>query len=116
MEVITIDSKAYRELIEKIDSIANFVTTNEIAKVENPDDMWVDNYEVRTFLNISERTLQRLRTERIIPYSIISGKSYYKLSDIKKMMDEKKIKTTEECLNDLINNHQLNAQHRRNTK
>lgn len=115
MEVITIDSKAYKELIEKINSIARFVATQEQPNTENPDEMWVDAYEVRTFLNISERTLQRLRSEKILTYSIIKGKSYYTIAELKRMLKERRIKTNEECLDDLINNHKLNAQKRRDT-
>lgn len=114
MDVITIESKAYKELVEKINTIANFVVSHESDKQgEDPDQMWVDNYEVRTFLNISERTLQRLRSEGMIPYSIISGKSYYKIAEIKRMLEERRVKSTEERLNDLIEYHTLPAQHGR---
>ena len=75
MEVITIDSQAYKELVTKINTIAKFVIDHQKDDTVNPDEMWVDSYEVCTFLKISERTLQRLRSNRIISYSIISGKS-----------------------------------------
>ncbi|WP_370457677.1 helix-turn-helix domain-containing protein [Dysgonomonas sp. ZJ709] len=39
--------------------------------------------EVCTFLRISERTLQRLRTNGVISYSVISGKTYYIIAEIK---------------------------------
>jgi regulator of PEP synthase PpsR (kinase-PPPase family) len=78
--------------------------------------LWVDSYEVCTFLKISERTLQRLRSKRLIAYSIISGKSYYTIAEIKRMLAEKRIRTTEECLNDLINNNKFHAQQRRTIK
>jgi hypothetical protein len=32
------------------------------------------------------------------------------------MLNEKRIRSTEECMNDLINNHQLHAQQRRTIK
>ena len=72
MEVITIDSQAYKELVSKINAIAKFVIDHQDDDAANPDEMWVDGYEVCTFLKISERTLQRLRSNRIISYSIIS--------------------------------------------
>jgi hypothetical protein len=116
MEVITIDSQAYKELVSKINAIAKFVVDHQDDDTVNPDEMWVDSYEVCTFLKISERTLQRLRSNRIISYSIISGKSYYTIAEIKRMLNEKRIRSTEECMNDLINNHQLHAQQRRTIK
>ncbi|GBU08675.1 hypothetical protein AwDysgo_20060 [Bacteroidales bacterium] len=80
------------------------------------DDQWVDSYEVATFLKVSERTLQRLRANNEITFTNIRGQNYYKIGDIKRMMEEKKIKSTEERMEELITNHKLNAQHRRDTK
>ncbi len=116
MEVITIDSQAYKELISKINVIAKFVAEHQDDDTADPDQMWVDSYEVCTFLKISERTLQRLRTKRLISYSIISGKSYYTIAEIKRMLSDKKIRSTDECMNDLINNHKSHAQQRRTIK
>lgn len=116
MEVITIDSQAYKELVSKINAIAKFVIDHQEDDTANPDEMWVDSYEVCTFLKISERTLQRLRTNRIISYSIISGKSYYTIAEIKRMLNERRIRSNDECMNDLINNYKLHAQQRRTIK
>lgn len=113
MDVITIESQAYKDLVTKINAIAKFVVDHQDDDTVNPDEMWVDSYEVCTFLKISERTLQRLRSNRLISYSIISGKSYYTIAEIKRMLNEKRIRSTEECMNDLINNHKLYAQQRR---
>ena len=116
MDVITLESQAYKELVTKINVIAKFVIDHQKDDTINPDEMWVDSYEVCTFLKISERTLQRLRSNRIISYSIISGKSYYTIGEIKRLLNEKKLRSTDECLNDLVKNHQLHAEQRRNLK
>ena len=115
MEVITIDSQAYKELTAKINLIAKFVTSIQTGE-KNPDDEWVDSYEVCTFLKISERTLQRLRSNGLIGYSILAGKSYYTIGEIRRMLDEKRIRSTDECLADLIQNHKLHAEQRRNIR
>ena len=116
MDVITIESQAYKELVTKINSIAKFVIEHQDDDTTNPDEMWVDSYEVCTFLKISERTLQRLRSNRIISYSVISGKSYYTIAEIKRMLNERRIRSNDECMNDLINNYKLHAQQRRTIK
>jgi len=116
MDVITIESQAYKELVTKINAIAKFVVDHQEDETINPDEMWVDSYEVCTFLKISERTLQRMRSNRVISYSIISGKSYYTIGEIKRLLNEKKLRSTDECLNDLVKNHQLHAEQRRNIK
>lgn len=116
MEVITIESQAYKELVTKINAIAKFVIDHQEDETVNPDEMWVDSYEVCTFLKISERTLQRLRSKRLISYSILSGKSYYTIAEIKRVLNAKVIRANDECLNDLINNYKLHAQQRRTIK
>lgn len=116
MEVITIESQAYKELISKINTIAKFVVEFQSLDTESLDETWVDSYEVCTFLNISERTLQRLRSKGIISYSLIGGKSYYTISEIKRMLEERRIRSNEEALQNLIDNHRKYVEQRRITK
>ena len=116
MEVITIESEAYKDLVTKINTIAKFVIEHQDNDYSNPDEMWVDSYEACTFLKISERTLQRLRSKGAISYSIIGGKSYYTIAEIKRMLNERRIRSNEENLNDLINNYNHYAQQRRAIK
>lgn len=42
----------------------------------------LDNQDVLQMLKISSRSLQRYRSEGKLPYYTISGKLYYKLSDV----------------------------------
>jgi hypothetical protein len=115
MEVITIESQVYRDLVAKIDAIAKFVIACQAKEEENIDG-WVDSYEVCTFLKISSRTLQRLRATRAVNYSLIRGKTFYKISEIQRLLSENIIRRSDECLRDLIKNHKLHAEQRRNTK
>lgn len=112
MDVITVEAKAFKELMAKINMIARFVSTHELNDESNSEDEWVDGYEVRTYLNISVRTLQRLRSERLVNYTTIRGRIYYKISEIKRLMDERLIKCNSELLTDLIHNHNRHAEQR----
>lgn len=116
MEVITMESKAFKELQTKIDTIANYILDREEAENINEDEIWVDSYEVCTFLKISERTLQRLRSKNEITFSTIRGRHYYKIGEIKRMLESRLIKSTQESMQDLITNHKLHVKERRNTK
>ncbi|MDR0757205.1 MAG: DNA-binding protein, partial [Tannerella sp.] len=69
MEVITMESQAFKELQSKINTIAKFVAAIESKSEEQPEDGWVDSYEVCTFLKISPRTLQRLRADGAVNFS-----------------------------------------------
>lgn len=108
MEVITIESQAFKEMMSKVDTIFNYVISQQNTN-EAHDDSWVDSYEVCTFLKISDRTLQRLRSDNKISYSRIRGKNYYKISEVRRMLKENLIRSNEECLEELIQNHQKNV-------
>lgn len=104
MEVITIESRAFKQLIEKLDALSEYVYSME-RPAENEDENWVDSREVCRFLRISERTLQRLRSDGKIAYSCIGGKYYYQISHVKTLLRERIIKSTDECLQALADHH-----------
>lgn len=104
MEVITVESIAFKELVNKIDIIIDFVNANQKNGVINEEKMWVDSHDVCNYLHISNRTLQRLRASNEISYSKINGKNFYRISDIRSLLESKMIRSNEEYLNDLINN------------
>lgn len=116
MEIIGIDSALYIELAKKIDFITDYIISQKMTESrENVDEAWVDGYEVCTFLRISERTLQRLRSNGQVSYSIISGKSYYQIKEVKRLLEKHLIKAGADCLDDLIEQHkQYNEVRRRN--
>lgn len=104
MEVITIESKAFKVLIDKLDALSEYVLSID-RPVENDDEGWVDSGEICRFLKISDRTLQRLRTNRKITHSCLGGKYYYQINQIKKLLQARIIKSTNECLQDLVEHH-----------
>jgi len=120
MDVITIEAQAFKELTAKINMIAKFVVSMQAQAEDEPAEDWVDNYDVCTFLKVSPRTLQRLRAANLVAYSRIRGKSFYKISKIKRLMDNNIIRRSEEHFQDLIKNHKLhierNVEQKRNIK
>ena len=116
MEVITIESQAFKDLTAKINAIAKFVAAIQSKAEEQPDDGWVDSYEVCTFLKISSKTLQRLRAVNAITFSRIRGKNFYRISEIERLMNNNIIRCSDEHLWDLIKNHRLHVEQRRNIK
>ncbi len=104
MEVITIESRAFKQLMDKLEALSEYVYSME-HPVENEDERWVDSQEVCRFLKISERTLQRLRANGKITYSCIGGKYYYQIGQTKKLLKANIIKSTDECMENLIEHH-----------
>lgn len=105
MEVITIESRAFKQLIDKLEALSEYVHSME-RPVENEDEIWVGSQDICQFLRISERTLQRLRTNGKITYSCLGGKYYYQISQIKKLLNENIIKSSDDCLRELVEHHQ----------
>lgn len=95
MDAIMIDSEAYKELIERLKRIERYVLERSLSS-ESLDEMWVDSYAVCQYLQISERTLQRLRSKGEIAYSVLGGKIYYTLGAIKHALESRTIKRSEE--------------------
>ena len=43
MAVITIDSKAFQQLVEKVNLIADYVREAKLEQLTNSDDEWIDS-------------------------------------------------------------------------
>lgn len=102
MEVITIDSKAFQQLLEKVNAINDYVREARLEQTSNIDEEWVDSQTVCQYLRICEKTLQRLRAAGKIAYSSVGNKYYYQLAEIKRCLREHLIKSSDEMLDDLI--------------
>lgn len=100
MEVIMIESNAYQDVIERLERIERYVIETSQSN-EDLDKMWVDSYAVCRYLQISERTLQRLRSRGEIPYSNLGGKNYYTLGAIKRALESRTIKCRAEQFSEL---------------
>jgi predicted site-specific integrase-resolvase len=80
MEVVTIESAAFKELIKNINEIK--FSLSEKTRKTPLSEIWLDISETCMLLKISKRTLQTYRDNGILSYSQISGKIYFKASDI----------------------------------
>lgn len=83
MEVITMETSAYKDIINRMEYIAVAL----VEKKKNPKEIFVDNQEFIKLMNISKRTAQTWRDEGIIGFSQIGHKIYYRMSDIHDLLD-----------------------------
>jgi len=95
MNVIIIGSKAYKELVGRIEKIERALAGKKQQNAPSDDD-WVDGKTICRYLGISPRTLQRLRSDRVISYSSLNHKLYYTLGDIKRVLHERSVKRCKE--------------------
>ncbi len=106
MELITFDHQAYLELTEKINRIADYVFNKE-ATLQQKQETWLTSEELADLLRISTRTLQRMRKEQTIPYTILRRKCLYRLSDVEKCIADRIITCSPQTLDDLYKNYRL---------
>lgn len=104
MNVITIESEAYQALVDKIDSLSQLLDAHH--QTVDPEEAWVDSDDVCSFLKISPRTLQRLRSSGNITYSTLGGKTYYTISEIKKLLENRKVRSQVDSVDELREEYQ----------
>jgi len=117
MEVITIESKAFAALVEKIDGIAAYVQESRQRETEQQQgqeeknrrkaDKWMQNAEVCEYLEISPRTLQRYRTNRILPFSICGKKIRYRRTDVEQFRERWMRETPDTLIDRMAEQHPL---------
>lgn len=75
-------------LIARLDILGDNI--NELQKNRNSIDgeELLDNQDLLQMMKISNRSLQRYRSIGKLPYYTISGKIYYKLSDVHQFIRE----------------------------
>ena len=93
MEVITIESVAYQQLMGRIESIVSHIERLEATRsVQGIPDTLLNTREAAEILHISTRTLQRLRSEKRIDFVILRGKYLYSAREVGRIIDEGRLK------------------------
>lgn len=89
MEIITIESSAFKELAGQIKEIAQHVKKMTMREERTNADEMLTTGEAARLLRISPRTLQRMRTHRIIGYTYAGNACRYRRSEIERYMNER---------------------------
>ena len=89
MEMIMIEKRVYDSMVAKLEALAGRIEAlNE--KQQKRLGHWLDNEEVCEMLSIAKRTLQVYREKRIIPYTQVGHKIYYKPQDVEALLKQSK--------------------------
>ena len=123
MEAMSIESNAYRLLVEKIEKIAAYVeASGEREETERKrkeeaergmtgggktDPKWMTHKEVCETLGISPRTLQRYRQKHIIPYSMIERQIRYPRQAVESLRERWIVETPADKIDRMIAGHPL---------
>ena len=90
MEIVTMESSAYKELIGRIDRISAYIENQERQREqqENNAEVWLTTRQVMAMLNISQRTLQRMRDSNRIAYSFAGHNCRYHIKEVERFIRE----------------------------
>lgn len=90
MEIITLESSAYKELFGRIERISAYIEKQEKRREqqENNTEVWLTTRQVMAMLNISQRTLQRMRDSNRIAYSFAGHNCRYHIKEVERFIRE----------------------------
>jgi hypothetical protein len=75
-------------IIERFDLLSEHIIELDKKRGSVDGEELLDNQDILQMLKISSRSLQRYRSSGRLPYYTISGKIYYKLSDVHQFIRE----------------------------
>jgi tetrahydromethanopterin S-methyltransferase subunit G len=84
MNAVILTAQQYQELVNRLDTLNRKLED----KSKTPEETFLDNQEFIQLMNISKRTAQTWRDEGIVSFSQIGSKIYYRMNDVKKLMDK----------------------------
>lgn len=75
-------------IMDRFDIIGSYIDNIQKNRTAIDGEELLDNQDLMQMLKISNRSLQRYRSVGKLPYYTISGKLYYKLSDVHQFIRE----------------------------
>ena len=107
MKVITMESSAYKEMMAQIANIAGYIreARDEKKRKRETEDKLLDTAQAAKMLNVSKRTMQRMRTDHRIEYVVVRGSCRYRLSEILRLLEDNTVRNEEGTIDTLFHNH-----------
>jgi len=87
MEVLVIEKEVFQEAFDELsaltDNLQQFISAYPIGKEK---EKWLDAQEVCQLLGINKRTLQNYKDQKLLSFSCIHRKNYFKRSDVEQLL------------------------------
>ena len=78
-----------QKLLDKLVEVGKDVKSLQTNPEVMPGDKLSDNQDLCLLFKVSTRTLQRLRSKKLLPFMMISGKAYYRASDVREFIKKR---------------------------
>ena len=86
MEIVSIEKKTFEMMVASFNALAEKVAALRRTSDGGRMERWLTGEEVCGQLRISPRTLQTLRDKRLIGYSQINRRFYYKPEEVRRLI------------------------------
>lgn len=86
MEIVIIEKKTFETLLSGVGTLTEKVNALYRRCGDRKMNKWLDGEEVCRLLHISRRTLQTLRDNRLIGFSQVNRKFYYKPDEVERLL------------------------------
>ena len=73
-----------QKLLDKLEEVGK-----DVKSLQTNRDKLLDNQDLCLLFKVSTRTLQRLRSKKMLSFMMISGKAYYRASDVREFIKER---------------------------
>lgn len=87
MAQVVFSEEAYQEILQRLIRMEAMLK----LKQGNPEDVFVDNQEFLQIMNVSKRTAQAWRDQKVIAFSQVGNKIYYRMGDITKLLEKNRV-------------------------
>jgi len=97
-------------MLEQIAEIAGYVREakeERRRKEAETKDRLLNTAQAAELLNVSTRTLQRMRDDHRIEYVIVRGTCRYRLSEVQRLLEGNTVRSKEETVGALLHNYSL---------
>ena len=78
-----------QKLLDKLEEVGKKVKSLQTNPEVMPGDQLLDNQDLCLLFKVSTRTLQRLRSKKMLSFMMISEKTYYPTSDVREFIKER---------------------------
>ena len=106
-------------MLEQIAEIAGYVREakeERRRKETETKDRLLNTAQAAELLNVSTRTLQRMRDDHRIEYVIVRGTCRYRLSEVQRLLETNTVRNKEKTIDALFHNYSLRTGGRKTGK
>lgn len=91
MDIIAIEKESFDSFKKKLERITSLVPKQPSINTLFIEQEWIEGKELVTSLNLSPRRLQHLRESGMLSFSSIGKKIYYRISEVRLLLEQGKI-------------------------